>query len=241
MQFFFIIIKGGIFLLGVIVNSIAIIIGSVIGLFLSRGIKESLRESIMNGLALCVILIGISGSLKGNNTMLIIISIVIGVLIGEGLDIDLRLGKLGDKLQQKLKNKGGKVSEGFVTTTLLMCVGAMSIIGAIDSGLNGNNSTLFAKSLLDGFSAIIFSSTYGIGVIFTSISVFVYEGIIAISASLLKGILVKEVIDNITSVGSLLIMGLGFNMLNITKIKVANFIPAMLIPFVYQIILNLFA
>lgn len=226
-------------MLGVSVNSIAIIIGGVIGIFLSKGIKESLRESIMNGLALCVIFIGISGSLKGNNTMLMIVSIVVGVLIGEWLDIDLRLKKLGDNLGKKFKNKGGKVSEGFVTTTLLMCVGAMSIVGSIESGLSGNNSTLFAKALLDGFSAIIFSSTYGIGVLFTSVSVFIYQGIIAICASLLKDILIKEVIDNITSVGSLLIMGLGFNMLNITKIKVANFLPAIFIPFIYGIILNI--
>ena len=235
MQFFY---DGGDFLLGVLVNGAAVAIGSLVGMVFNKGIKEKIRITVMNGLALCVVLIGVSGSLKGKDISFIIISMVIGSIIGEIIDIDDKLKKLGDNLQDKFKGKGGRFSEGFVAATLLMCVGAMSIVGSLESGLTGNNSTLYAKSLLDGFAAIIFASTYGIGVLFASVSIILYQGAIALSASLIKGILIASVVDNITAVGSLLILGLGLNMLGVTKIKVANLIPAMFIPFLYQIVVN---
>lgn len=225
---------------GVIVNSLAIAVGGVIGMLIGKGIPDKIKETVFTGLALCVMLIGISGAIKGENTILVILSIVIGAIIGEIIDIDLRLRKLGDSIQSKFEGKHGKFSEGFVVSTLLMCIGAMAIVGPLESGLTGNNSTLFAKSVIDGCSAIILSSTYGIGVVFTGLSVFIYQGLIALSASLIKGILVESVITNITAVGSLLILGLGFNMLNLTKIKVANLLPAVLVPFVYQLILGWF-
>ncbi len=230
---------GGIFLLGVLVNGAAVAIGSLIGLFFSKGIKEKVRITVMNGLALCVVLIGLSGSQKGKDISFIIISMVIGAIVGEIIDIDDRLKKLGDKLQHQFKDKGGKFSEGFVASTLLMCVGAMGIVGSLESGLTGNHSTLYAKAILDGFAAIIFASAYGIGVLFASISIILYQGLIVLSASLVKGILIASVVDNITAVGSLLILALGFNMLGMTKIKVANLIPSMLVPFLYQLIINL--
>lgn len=225
---------------GVIVNSLAIAVGGVMGMLIGKGIPDKIKETVFTGLALCVMLIGISGAIKGQDTILIIMSIVIGAIIGEIIDIDLRLRKLGDNIQSKFEGKHGKFSEGFVVSTLLMCIGAMAIVGPLESGLTGNNSTLFAKSVIDGCSAIILSSTYGIGVVFTGVSVFIYQGLIALSASFIKGVLVESVITNITAVGSLLILGLGFNMLNLTKIKVANLLPAVLVPFVYQLILGWF-
>lgn len=221
---------------GVIVNSLAVAVGGLIGILIGKGIPDKIKETVFTGLALCVMLIGISGAIKGQDTILVILSIVIGGIIGEIIDIDLRLRKLGDNLQSKFQGKHGKFSEGFVVSTLLMCIGAMAIVGSLESGLTGNNSTLFAKSVIDGCSAIILSSTYGIGVVFTGVSIFIYQGLIALSAALIKGILVESVITNITAVGSLLILGLGFNMLNLTKIKVANLLPAVLVPFVYQLI-----
>lgn len=226
-------------LLGTIVNFAAIILGSLIGILLKGGVPEKISTTIMQGLALCVIYIGVSGAIKGSNVILIIISIVIGGFLGELVDIDNLLKKLGDKIENKFKGKGVKVSEGFVTASLLFCVGSMAIVGSLESGLEGNNKILFAKSMLDGIASIIFSSTLGIGVMLSSISVLLYQGIITIAASALKVILIQSVITDMTAIGSLLIIGIGFNMLEISKIKVANLLPAVFIPIFYQIILNI--
>lgn len=227
-------------MLGTIVNTAAIIIGTLIGLLLKGGIPSKISDTIMHGLALCVIYIGLSGSLKGNNTLLIIISIALGTVIGELIDIDKHIIHLGDTIESNFKSHNSKISEGFVTSSLLFCVGAMAIVGSLDSGITGNYNTLFVKAMLDGISSIIFSSTLGIGVIFSSVVVFIYQGSITLLASYLKPILIVSVINNMTAVGSLLILGLGLNMLKITKIKVANLLPAMLIPIFYELILNIY-
>lgn len=218
-------------MLGTIVNSLMIILGSLIGLFIKGKVNEKLSSTIMNGLALCVIYIGISGALKGNNTIVMIISIAIGGLIGEIIDIDLKLENLGKGIEKRISNKKDNVSisEGFVTSTLLFCIGAMAIVGSIESGLNHNHNTLFAKSILDGISSIIFSSTLGIGVMISSISVFLYQGSITLAAGTLSYILNDVAISNMTAVGSLLIIGLGLNVLGVTKIKVSNLLPSIII------------
>lgn len=218
-------------MLGTIVNSLMIILGSLIGLFIKGKVNEKLSSTIMNGLALCVIYIGISGALKGNNTIVRIISIAIGGLFGEIIDIDLKLENLGKRIEKRINNKKDNVSisEGFVTSTLLFCIGAMAIVGSIESGLNHNHNTLFAKSILDGISSIIFSSTLGIGVMISSISVFLYQGSITLAAGTLSYILNDVAISNMTAVGSLLIIGLGLNVLGVTKIKVSNLLPSIII------------
>jgi len=223
-------------LLGTIVNSLAIIGGSLLGFILKGGIPERVNDTIMKGLALCIMVIGISGAIKSENMILIICSIVIGALIGEFIDIDKGLKKLGDNIEAKLQGKGGRVSEGFVTASLVYCVGAMAILGSLDSGLKGDYKILFTKAMLDGISAIMFTSTLGIGVALSAISVFIYQGTITLAASALQGILVGTVITELSAVGSLLIMGLAFNMLGLTKIKVANLLPAILIPILYHLI-----
>jgi uncharacterized membrane protein YqgA involved in biofilm formation len=226
-------------LLGTIVNAAAIIAGSIVGVILKGGIPEKINTTIMNGIALCVIYIGILSSLKANNMLLIIFSIVIGGVIGEITDIDKWLKGLGDSIEKRLKGRGGKVSEGFVTASLVYCVGAMAIVGSLESGLSNNHQTLFAKATLDGISAIVFASSLGIGVALSSVSVFLYQGTITLCAGLLKSILVASVISDLTAVGGLLIIGLALNMLNVTKIKVANLLPAIFIPIIYQIALNI--
>ena len=217
-------------MIGTLINSLTIIIGSIIGIFVKGKINEKISNTIMNGLALCVIYIGISGALKGENTILMIISIALGGLIGELIDIDSKLENLGNKIEKMVNKNGSTVSiaEGFVTSTILFCVGAMAIVGALESGLNNNYSTLLAKSILDGISSIIFSSTLGIGVILSSVSVLLYQGSITLAAGILSNMLNDVAITNITAVGSLLIIGLGFNILGISKIKVSNLLPAML-------------
>ena len=207
-------------MLGTIVNSLTIVIGSFIGLFVKGKINKKVSDTIMNGLALCVIYIGISGTLKGNNTIIIIIAIALGGFIGEIIDVDKRFNKNGGDIS---------IAQGFITSTLLFCVGAMAIVGSLESGLNNNHSTLFAKSLLDGISSIIFTSTLGIGVMLSSIVVFIYQGSITLTASFLSNFLSDVAINNMSAVGSLLIVGLGLNMLGITKIKVSNLLPAVII------------
>lgn len=190
----------------------------------------------MSGLALCVIYIGIEGSLKGENTLITVVCIAVGGLIGEIIDIDNKINKLGDFLQNKLskgKDSETSIAKGFVTTSLIYCVGAMAIVGALESGLTGNHQTLFTKALLDGISAIIFTTTLGIGVIFSSVAVFLYQGLITIGASILATLLSDAVVTALTAVGSLLIIGIGLNLLEITKIKVANLLPAVFLPIIF--------
>lgn len=227
-------------MLGTIVNALAIIGGCLVGLVVKERLTEKISITVMNGLALCILYIGISGALKGKDTLQMIICIAIGALVGEIIDIDKRLNNLGDMIENKINsNKSNKVegkvsiSEGFVTASLLFCVGAMAVVGSLESGLQGIHTTLFAKSILDGVSSIIFTSSLGIGVILSSIAVLIYQGSITLLAGGLSTVLTDTVISNMSAVGSLLIVGLAFNMLGISKIKVANLLPAIFIPIIF--------
>lgn len=227
-------------MLGTIVNALAIIGGCLVGLVVKGKLTEKISTTIMNGLALCVLYIGISGALKGQDTLQIIISIAIGALIGEIIDIDKRLNDFGNMIEEKINSKRKNkihdkisIAEGFVTSSLLFCVGAMAVVGSLESGLKGNHSTLFAKSILDGISSIIFTSSLGIGVILSSIAILIYQGTITLLAGGLSTILTETIINNMSAVGSLLIVGLGFNMLGVSKIKVANLLPAIFIPIIF--------
>ena len=235
-------------LTGTIINALAILAGSAVGMGIhalagrfsavlgAKGVRlgERLQAIVMQGVALCVLYIGVTGSLKGQNTLVAILSMVIGAILGELLDLDSRMGKLGqwvqDKLSHILKSGGGSVAEGFVTAALLFCVGAMAIVGALENGLTGNFDTLKAKAVLDGVSAIVFASSLGIGVALSAGAVLIYQGVIALAAGALSPLLGDAVIAEMTCVGSLLIVALSFNMLGITKIKVMNLVPAIFLP-----------
>ena len=234
--------------LGVIVNGLVIVGASFAALILKKFIMkfdknnkvEKISDTIMSGLALCIIYMGISGALECQHVLICIISMVVG---GELIDIDKGLNSLGDKIEEKL-NKGKtdvskekvSISQGFVSASLLFCVGAMAVVGALNSGLFGNNDTLFAKSALDGGSSFLFSLTMGIGVLLSAVAVFLYEGIIACGAFLLKGVLSTAVITEMNAVGSLLILALGINMILKANIKVANLLPSMFVPIIFGII-----
>lgn len=229
-------------MLGTIVNTIAILLGSVGGLFLKGGIPKRMDEAIMKALGLSVLFIGIQGSLKCTETLLLILSLVIGVVIGELLDIDRLLNRLGQTIENQFKkySKGeSSIAEGFVAASLLFCVGSMAIVGSIQSGLAGNHEILFVKSMLDGITSVIYASTMGIGVAFSAAAVFLYQGLITLASGFLGSVLVTDQITNIGAIGSVLIMALGLNMLEITKIKVANFLPAVFIPMGYYIVQSL--
>ena len=235
-------------LTGTIVNALAIMAGSTIGLLLtwlgrhfssrlpagSAALSERLQTIIMQGIALCVLYIGISGALKGQNTLVAIVAIALGALIGELLDLDKGLHRLGDWVQDKLSRfshtGNSSIAEGFVTASLLFCVGAMAIVGALDSGLTGNHDTLFAKSLLDGITSIVFTVSLGFGVALSAVAILLYQGTITLMASFLQPLLTDAVIAEMGCVGSLLIVAIGLNMLKLTNIKVMNLIPAIFLP-----------
>ena len=227
-------------MLGTIANCCAIICGGIVGLFIKDKMTDKISQTIMNGLALCVLYIGISGTLEGENTLMTIVCIAIGALIGELIDIDKLIIKTGDNIESKFKNEDDSdkisISQGFVSATLLFCVGAMAIVGSLQSGLSNNHEVLFAKSILDGIVSIIFATYLGIGVMFSSISVFLYQGAITLGASFLSGILNDSVINLMSTTGSLLIIGLGLNMLKVTNIKIANLLPSVFLPIFFTIL-----
>lgn len=220
-------------MLGTIVNTIAVIIGAAIGMFFKKGIPQKLSDTMMKGLGLCTLFLGISGSLDGQNSLILIISIVVGALIGEGIDLDAKLNRLGNWLENKFKSKDGEkisIAEGFVSASLLFCVGAMTIVGSLQSGLQGNHEMLFNKSMLDFVAAIIFASTMGIGVMVSAAFVFIYQGAITLLAQWVAPVLSDVVIAEMNCAGSVIIIGLALNMLGITKLKVMNYVPAIFIP-----------
>lgn len=217
---------------GSVVNALAIIIGGFAGVFLKGLLQEKMGGAIMNAMALCVFYIGFKGALEGNNILITIISMIVGVIIGELLRLDDRLHRLGAWLENRFPKGEGLIAPGFVAASLLFCVGAMAIVGPLQSGLSGDNETLYIKSLLDGVAAIVLASSLGIGVIFSAFVVLIYEGSIALLAGFIEPFLGAAVISEITCVGYLLIIGLSFNMLKITKLKIMNFVPAVFIPLI---------
>lgn len=230
-------------MLGTIVNSLAIIAGSLIGLLFSKGIPDRYKEIIMSGVALSVMLIGVKSALVSDDLMVVIFSMVIGAALGEWVRIEDRLEGLGRFLERKISAKSsdtGSFARGFVTASLVFCVGSMAIVGSLESGLTGNHQTLFAKSVLDGVTSVIFASAMGVGVMFSSVAVFLYQGLITMTAVIMKNFLVPETISQMTSVGGLLILTIGMNMLKITSIRVGNLIPAIFLPLVYYILSGFF-
>jgi len=228
-------------LLGTIVNTVSIIVGSLIGLSFKGKIPEKYSQTIMHGIGLAVVLIGIKTALNTDAILIVIISFVIGSIIGELIRIEDRLDQFGDWIGKKISKNSTGISKGFVTASLLYCVGAMAIIGSMESGLTGNHQTLFAKSILDGIGSVIFASTLGIGVIFSAVSVFIYQGIITLTASSIKPYLLPEVVSQMSAVGGLLIFAIGLGLLEIKKIKIGNMLPAIFVPLVYQVIKNMVA
>ena len=230
-------------MLGTIVNVIAIICGSLLGLLFRKGIPENYKEIIMSGIGLSVILIGIKSALSSDQLLIVIFSVIIGAGIGEFLKIEAKLESLGSYFERRLASKSsdtGSFARGFVTASLVFCVGSMAIVGALESGLTGNHQTLYAKSILDGVTSLIFASSLGIGVLFSGVAVFVYQGAITLTAVFMKNLLVAETISQMTSVGGLLILAIGLNLLGITKIRVANLLPGIFLPLLYFGVCTLF-
>lgn len=232
-------------MIGTLINVVLILVGCALGLVLRKGLPERLQATVMRALGLAIMLIGVSGAIKTSDTMCIIISMALGSFLGSAINIEKRLEQLGNLAEQKLGSRAGEqgsISRGFVTASLVYCVGAMAIVGAIDSGIHGNHATLIAKGLLDGVSAIIFTSTMGIGVALSAVAVLVYQGAIALLAGWVAPLLTDAMIAEMSAVGGLLIVGIGFNMIyDKEHIPVGNMLPAIFVPLLYLPIAGLFS
>lgn len=219
-------------LLGSAVNAGAIVLATLIGILLKKGINKRLSDVLMKAMGLCTLYIGITGALKGEKTLVLILSMVIGCVIGEGLRLEDGVNKLGKMLESKVvkDTEGSTFGQGFVTSTLMFCVGAMAIVGSLESGLNGNHEVLYNKALMDFGLAVMFAATYGIGVAFSAVSVFVYQGLITILAVWIAPYLSEGTVAEMTCVGSVILIGLALNMVGVGKFKVMNYIPAIFLP-----------
>lgn len=231
------------FLLGTLVNGLLIIVGTLLGRLLHR-IPESMKTTVMYGISLSVMVLGLQMGFKSENFLIVILSLVIGAVFGELLQLEERLNQLGKWLEKRLGSSGkgrGSISEGFVTATLIFVIGAMAIIGALDSGIRGNHDVLYTKSIIDGFTALILTTTLGIGVLFSAVPVVLYEGTIALFATQIDRFVPKELMEQfigeMTATGGVMIFAIGLNLAGITKVKVANFLPAILVTAVIVTIL----
>lgn len=225
-------------LIGTIVNTATVIAGSLVGILLGNILPQKLQDTLMKGLGMCTLFIGVTGMLDGTNALITIISIVVGAAIGELLDLDGRLNRTAKRLEDRFRHpeNAGKatIAEGFVTATLVFCVGAMTVMGALQDGLTGNHSTLFTKAVLDLVSSTIFASSLGVGVLLAAIPVFVIEGGIACLAGLLSPLLTSNpaTVTEMVTAGSVLLVGLGLNLMGVSKIKVMNYVPALFLPII---------
>lgn len=215
---------------GTLVNVVLVLIGGSIGLFLKKGLSERFSNLIMDALALVTIVIGITFATASENILIVIVSLVIGALVGEAINLDQQLNQLGKLVRNKVKSHSGNIGEAFVTATLLFCVGSMAIMGALDSGLKGNHTVLYTKAIMDGISALIFASSMGIGVLLSVVPIFIYQGSITLLASWIEPYLTQGMMTEMNAVGGVILIGLGISILGIKEIKVSNLLPALIVP-----------
>jgi uncharacterized membrane protein YqgA involved in biofilm formation len=232
-------------MLGPVVNAVGIIVFSLAGTFMVKGIPERIEDLLKKAIGLSIVFVGIRGALENEHMLLLIMSMVAGAVIGELINIDKWMNKLGQWAEKKLKMNnpdGGKqsFSKGFVSASILFCTGSMAIVGSLQSGLQGSHETLFTKTILDASMSLVFSASLGIGVVFSALPVLLYEGGIALASLAIRDYLQPEIIREMSAVGSLIISGIGFNFLGVKEIKVANLIPAMFIPWAYFAVTGLF-
>lgn len=219
-------------------NGLAIVVASFVGIFLRQGIPERIHDGMMRAIGLAVILIGINGAIQGQETLIMILSIVIGAFIGELIDIDRRVIQGVDKLKNKFigqDSNSDRITQGFLSATMIFCIGSMAIIGSLESGLTGDNSTLYTKSVLDGITSFLLASSLGHGVLFSAVPVVIWQGFIYIFATILEPLLSAAIITEVISVGSILLIGLGLNMVNATDLKIMNYTPAIFMPMILML------
>jgi uncharacterized protein len=221
------------FLLGTMVNGLLIIIGTLLGRLLTK-IPENMKATVMHAIGLAVMVLGLQMGFKSANFLIVILSLVIGAVLGEAWKLEDKLNAVGDWLESKIGSKGeGSVSQGFVTATLIFVIGAMAIIGALDSGIRGDHDVLYTKAIIDGFTALILTTTLGIGVLFSAVPVVIYQGTIALFATQIDKLIPQALMDSfileLTATGGVMIFAIGLNMIGLTKIRVANLLPGILV------------
>ena len=221
---------------GTIVNTFAVLLGSGVGVLIKTGLAEKYKETIMQALGLAVGVIGIKMSLASENFVMVILSLVIGGIIGEKLNITKKIDTVGTKLTDKCGDKYGDVGVGFVTASLVYCIGAMAIVGSLQDGINGDAGILYAKSMLDGISAVVFAATLGIGVSLSAIAVLLYQGSLTLLAGVIQPFLSNHIITEVTATGGVLIISIALSMLNILKIRIANLLPSIVVVVVLSLI-----
>lgn len=213
---------------GTIVNVVAIIVGSIVGIFFKERFPRKMQQTVMQGLGLAVILIGIQMALQTKNVLIVIFSLVLGGVLGEIIDIEEKLNSIGKYIRKRFNSEDDLFVQGFVQSSLVFCVGAMAIMGSIQDGLNNDPTILFNKSMLDGFASIAFAATSGIGVAFSAIPVLLYQGGITLLSSLAERFLSDAMITEMTATGGLLILAIGLNIMGLGKIKVGNLLPSLI-------------
>jgi uncharacterized membrane protein YqgA involved in biofilm formation len=228
---------GGIGLIAILINGLATSLGALLGILLKKGIPEKLTQSLFAGIALCVAVMAIQGALKTENLLLLLVSTGIGIMLGTALGIEDHMHQLGDWLRQKMRSGGDdKFMNGFVTLSVMQVIGAMAILGPVQAALLGDNSLLYFKSVLDGISAFIFGAIYGMGTLPVGIIVFVYEALFFLLAAVVSPLMTPDVIRELNAVGSIMILAISLNMLGLTKLKVADYLPGLFIPVIYYAI-----
>ncbi|MDO4178749.1 MAG: DUF554 domain-containing protein [Phascolarctobacterium sp.] len=219
--------------LGDIVNGLAIVVGAIIGLIVKRGLPEKWQETIMSGIALSIVVIGTKMALATQNIVVVIVGLALGAIIGEICDLEGGMQKIGDWIGDKLaggsKTAAAKIAQGFASASVLFCSGAMAIVGSIQSGLANDHATLYAKATLDGIIALVMTANLGVGVVFSSLSVIIYQGAIVLMSGIIEPYITQKILNEVTSSGGIMIMAIGFNMLNLTHVRIANMVPGMFV------------
>lgn len=238
--------------MGTLVNMLLIIGGSLIGMFFGKRFPQRVREIVMQASGLVVLFIGVSGLLSavftvdgqtvsGNYTLAVVISLILGAIIGELLDIEGHLQRGGEWLQQRMRGHGNsRIAEGFCMTTILYCTGAMAIVGSLNDALLRDATVLCSKGIIDGMTAIVFASTLGIGVLFSAFGVGLYQGMFTLLAALIEPLLTDVVVAQMSAVGSLIIIGIAFNLLELKKFRIGNMLPGIFLPLIWDALMRLF-
>lgn len=214
---------------GPLVNGGAIVVGGLVGLLLGSRLPERVRTLVFQGIGLCVLIIGVKMALTTQNPLILIFSVLLGAVAGGLLDLESLFMRAGDLLKSRIRSSNPKFTEGMVNASVLFCIGAMAILGSFDEGLRGDRTIVFSKAIIDGFVAMAMSSAFGVGVLFAAIPVFLYQGILTVGAEFITPWLTAPVMTELTATGGILIMGIGFNLMDVTHIQLSNLIPALLV------------
>lgn len=220
---------------GTIINSLAIVVGSILGVLLQHRFPKKIQHIVFQGLGLSALLIGLQMALKVENILTLIFSLLIGGIIGELCNLDQQMETFGNWLKSKVKSDDARFTDGFVAASILFCVGAMAILGPLDEGIRGDRTVLLTKSILDGFASIALSASMGIGVAFSALPILVYQGGITLLARYSQDFFTPYMIQQLTAVGGLLIVGISFNLLEIKKIKVTNLLPSLILIVIFSL------